>query len=66
MITRELRRACDFDGPKMRSRFDACVTRLQGTCQCQHTPELSRKLLLGHLHKILPYATEQQIAKNLG
>lgn len=29
MITRELRAACGFDGPKMRSRFDAYVTRLQ-------------------------------------
>ena len=29
LITRELRAACGFDGPKMRSRFDAYVTRLQ-------------------------------------
>lgn len=29
MITRELRAACGFDGPKMRSRFDTYVTRLQ-------------------------------------
>ena len=33
MITRDLRRACGFDGPKMRSRFDAYVTRLQGACR---------------------------------
>ena len=32
MITRELRAACGFDGPKMRSRFDAYVTRLQMAC----------------------------------
>ena len=32
MITRELRAACGFDGPKMRSRFDAFVTRLQMGC----------------------------------
>ena len=32
MITRELRAACGFDGPKMRSRFDAYVTRLQMGC----------------------------------
>ncbi len=31
-ITRELRRACGFNGPKMRSRFDAYVTRLQMGC----------------------------------
>jgi len=33
MITRELRSACGFDGPKMRSRFDAYVTRLQMACR---------------------------------
>ena len=27
MITRELRAACGFNGPKMRSRFDAYITR---------------------------------------
>ena len=32
MITRELRAACGFDGPKMRSRFDGYVTRLQMSC----------------------------------
>jgi hypothetical protein len=29
LITRELRALCGFDGPKMRSRFDGYVTRLQ-------------------------------------
>lgn len=29
LITRELRAACGFDGPKMRSKFDGYVTRLQ-------------------------------------
>ena len=29
LITRQLRAACGFTGPKMRSRFDAFVTRLQ-------------------------------------
>lgn len=29
LITRELRAACGFNGPKMRSRFDGYVTRLQ-------------------------------------
>ena len=29
LITRELRAACGFTGPKMRGRFDAFVTRLQ-------------------------------------
>ena len=33
MITRELRRACDFTGKNMRSRFDAYVTRLQMACR---------------------------------
>lgn len=33
MITRELRRACGFTGPKMRSRFDSYVTRLQMACR---------------------------------
>lgn len=32
MITRDLRSACGFDGSKMRSRFDAYVTRLQAAC----------------------------------
>ena len=29
LITRELRAACGFTGPKMRSRFDGYITRLQ-------------------------------------
>ncbi|MBO4752018.1 MAG: hypothetical protein J5526_04615 [Bacteroidales bacterium] len=33
MITRDLRAACGFNGPKMRSRFDAYVTRLQMACR---------------------------------
>lgn len=33
MITRELRAACGFTGPKMRSRFDAYVTKLQMSCR---------------------------------
>ena len=33
MITRQLRDACGFGGPKMRSRFDALVTRLQMQCR---------------------------------
>lgn len=32
LITRELRAACGFDGPKMRSKFDSYVTRLQMGC----------------------------------
>ena len=32
LITRELRAACGFDGPKMRSRFDSYITRLQMGC----------------------------------
>lgn len=33
LITRELRAACGFTGPKMRSSFDAYVTRLQMECR---------------------------------
>ena len=29
LITRDLRAACGFDGPKMRSKFDGYITRLQ-------------------------------------
>lgn len=32
LITRDLRAACGFDGPKMRSKFDAFVTRLEMGC----------------------------------
>ena len=32
LITRELRAACGFDGPNMRSKFDGYVTRLQMGC----------------------------------
>lgn len=32
LITRELRAACGFTGPKMRSKFDGYVTRLQMGC----------------------------------
>ena len=33
LITRELRGACGFTGPKMRSRFDGYITRLQMACR---------------------------------
>ena len=33
LITRELRALCGFTGPKMRSKFDAYVTRLQMACR---------------------------------
>lgn len=33
MITRVLRSACGFTGPKMRSRFDAYITRLEMQCR---------------------------------
>ena len=32
LITRQLRTLCGFTGPKMRSRFDAIITRLQMGC----------------------------------
>ena len=33
MITRQLRKACGFTGPKMRSLFDGYITRLQMACR---------------------------------
>lgn len=33
MITRELRAACGFTGPKMRSKFDGYITRLEMQCR---------------------------------
>lgn len=33
MISRDLRKACGFTGPRMRSRFDAFITRLQMDCR---------------------------------
>ena len=33
LIARELRAACGLNGPKMRSRFDSYVTRLQMACR---------------------------------
>ncbi|MBQ8703589.1 MAG: hypothetical protein IJ524_04380 [Bacteroidales bacterium] len=33
MITRELRSACGFDGPRMRGKFDGYVTRLESACR---------------------------------
>lgn len=33
LITRELRAACGFTGPKMRSKFDSYITRLQMSCR---------------------------------
>lgn len=33
MITRDLRAACGFSGPKMRGRFDTYIARLQRACR---------------------------------
>lgn len=33
LITRKLRAACGFTGPKMRSKFDSYITRLQMACR---------------------------------
>ena len=100
MITRDLRRACGFTEPKMRSRFDGYVTRLQMACRivtedfvypqdkhgkrygwgwallstpeqllgkeachCDRTPEESLALMLDHLRRLLPRASEQQITR---
>lgn len=102
MITRELRAACGFTGPKMRSKFDAYVTRLEMSCrivtedfvypldkhgheygwgwallstpealfgksQCRtdSSPEESFGRMATHFRKILPWASEEQIARLL-
>ena len=102
LITRQLRSLCGFTGPKMRSRFDSYVTRLQmqcrivtedfiyphdrhgkeygwgwsllttpelllgpEACQCEHSPEQSRHLILEHLVNVVPGASESQLAKLL-
>lgn len=36
------------------------------TCQCEHSPEQSRELIAAHLHRILPHATESQLARLIG
>lgn len=33
LITRDLRAACGFDGPKMRSKFDSYITKMQMDCR---------------------------------
>lgn len=33
LITRDLRKACGFDGPRMRGKFDAYLTRLEMACR---------------------------------
>lgn len=33
MVTRQLRKECGFTGPKMRSRFDAHISKLQMACR---------------------------------
>lgn len=35
-------------------------------CQCNHTPQESYKRIYEHLKKILPYATDKQLAKMIG
>ena len=103
LITRELRAACGFTGPKMRGRFDGYVTRLQMSCrivtedfvypqdrhgreygwgwsllttpeqwigheacQCQHSANESRRLMLDHFRRLLPGATDSQIDRLIG
>lgn len=100
LITRELRALCGFTGPKMRSRFDSYVTRLQmqcrivtedfiyprdrhgreygwgwsllttpelllghEACQCEHSSEESRRLILDHLAQVVPYASMKQLER---
>ena len=102
LITRQLRAACGFTEPKMRSRFDSYITRLQmgchivtedfvyprdrhnreygwgwsllttpeqlygrQACQCERSPEESRRRMLAHMEKLLPQATEKQLQKLL-
>lgn len=35
-------------------------------CQCEHSPEQSRELITAHLHRILPHATQSQLARLIG
>lgn len=102
LITRQLRAECGFTGPKMRSRFDAYITRLQmatrivtedfvyphdshgceygwgwsllttpeqllgrDACTADCTPEHSFELMLSHMRKLLPNASERQILRIL-
>ena len=107
-IARDLRAACGMTGPKMRSRFDAYVNKLQTGCYivtedfvyprdkhgkeygfgwqllntpenlfgreactayadethtAVRTPEASHERILAHLRRILPDATDKQLAK---
>ena len=103
MITRDLRRACEFTGPKMRGKFDGFITRLQmgchiitedfvyptdkrgheygwgwsllttpehllgqEACDCKHTPEESRIRLFSHFKRLLPQASDKEIARIVG
>ena len=77
LITRELRAACGFTGPNMRSKFDGYITRLQMAARIvtedfvyptdKHgrvrTPEESYQRIFDHLRQLLPEATERQIRK---
>lgn len=102
MIARDLRKACDFTGHNMRSKFDAYIGRMQMSCHivtedfvypidkhghrygfgwsllttperllgreachCNHSHEESYQRMFNHLIKLLPNATEKQIAKLL-
>lgn len=103
MITRELRAACGFTGPKMRSKFDAYVSRLEkacrivtedfvyprdrhgreygwgwsllttpeslfgsAACRADCSPEESLERMSAHLHNLLPWASDEYVAKVLG
>ncbi len=103
MITRDLRKACGFIGPNMRSKFDSYLSRLQmagrivtedfvyphdkhgkqygwgwsllttpenlfgkESCHTERTVEESRERIAGHLRKILPQASENDINKIIG
>ena len=74
LITRELRAACGFNGPKMRSRFDGYVTRLQMATRIvtedfvypvdkHRTPEESFNRIFSQIKHICPQASDKQILK---
>ena len=61
LITRELRAACGFNGPKMRSKFDGYVTRLQ---MASRPSNFCRMLLLVSAILIIYIISGGKVTKN--
>lgn len=67
IITRDLRKACGFTGPKMRSRFDSYVTKLQMDCRIVTQDFVYAKNKLGERYGwglALLNTPENQIGRN--